>query len=150
VGTRAFCAPCVSSADCAVGALCLGGANPRCALDCSAGAACPGGLACTGINNGKVMLGRQCVPSDAACGAHTVGEGLSCLDSWANYGAGFFSTTCVGACHRHDAAWTTPAAVRLSADSIRLSIENGGMPQGQTLSAAERTRVLTWLACGAP
>ena len=58
--------------------------------------------------------------------------------------------TCVGACHRHDLAWTTLADVRAQADGIRLSVERGNMPQGQTLSAADRLRLLTWLACGAP
>lgn len=146
----AFCAPCVSSADCKSGALCLGGTNPRCGQNCATTNTCPGTLTCQSINSGKAMLGKDCIPSDAACGPHAVGEGLNCVDTWSNYGGAMMANTCVGACHRHDLSWTNVADVRASADSIRLAVENGNMPQGQTLTAAERLRLLTWLACGAP
>jgi hypothetical protein len=92
----------------------------------------------------------MCVPNDTVCGQHTVGEGLDCSDTWANYGHAFLTTTCIGGCHRHDTAWPSAGEVRASADGIRLSVERGDMPQGATLSAAERRRLLTWLACGAP
>jgi hypothetical protein len=140
----------VSSTDCPSGSFCLGGVNPRCGLDCAASNTCPGGLTCTAITNGKLLLGHSCVPDDSFCGTHTVGTGLSCTDTWANYGNAFVANTCIGACHRHDLAWPTPVDVRLSADGIRFAVERGDMPQGQTLSAAERLRLLTWLACGAP
>jgi hypothetical protein len=46
--------------------------------------------------------------------------------------------------------WPTAQDVRLQADTIRLAIDTGDMPQDQTLDDATRRRFLTWLACGAP
>lgn len=146
----AFCSPCVGSADCAAGSLCLGGTNPRCGQNCAASGVCPNALVCTSINSGKMSLGQSCVPSDAACGTHTVGEGLSCTDTWANYGSDFIANTWIGACHRHDAAWPSALEVRATADTFRIAVERGDMPVGSTLTLAERRRLLTWLACGAP
>jgi hypothetical protein len=74
---------------------------------------------------------------------------LTCADSWATYAASFLSSSCTS-CHRHQGQWSTLAEVRQSADAIRLTVETGAMPAGVTLSAAERLRLLTWFACGAP
>lgn len=146
-----FCRPCVSSAECGAGALCLGGVNPRCGLDCSATNQCGGGAACTTYGLGKgPRLGANCPPDDVICGAHTAGEGLSCADTWANYGRTFFASTCIGACHRHDLAYERREDVAAQADAIRFAVETGSMPQGAQLSTVDRTRLLTWLACGAP
>lgn len=146
-----FCSPCVSSAECGAGALCLGGVNPRCGLDCSATNQCGGGASCTTYGLGKgPRLGANCPPEDAVCGTHSAGEGLACSDSWANYGRTFFASTCIGACHRHDLAYERREDVAAQADAIRFAVETGSMPQGAQLSAVDRTRLLTWLACGAP
>ncbi|MFO0599829.1 MAG: hypothetical protein U0228_31260 [Myxococcaceae bacterium] len=150
--TTPFCAACVTSAECGTGSLCLGGVEARCGKDCSATFTCAEGATCQSIGLGKgPRLGAQCLAADTpSCGAFTRKSGLDCSDTWSGYGQNFFATVCIGACHRHDAAWTTVTDVRLSADSIRLSVESGSMPQLQTLTEAERLRLLTWLACGAP
>jgi hypothetical protein len=146
-----FCAACVSSADCARGGFCLGGVTPRCSLDCSATLTCPGSLSCdtVGLGTGP-RPGQTCAADDSVCGPFTRRAGLSCTETWGTYGQDFFATTCVGACHRHDGAWATVDDVRAGADAIRLAVELGDMPQGALLSQAETTRLLTWLACGAP
>jgi hypothetical protein len=162
----AYCAPCVESADCAAGADCVGGVNPRCGKacnvdgDCSVGSATTtcetlsiGGGATPGVTPGAASapLGtRTCAPIDAVCGTALTSTGLVCNDSWANYANNFFPTTCIGNCHRHDTMFTTVDAVRQLADNIRFEVETGAMPQGQTLPEADRRRLLTWLACGAP
>jgi len=143
-----FCDHCAIQANCEAGSLCLG-LLPRCGVDCSS-TPCPQGATCTTITSGKLILGRQCVPDDAACGPGSVDPLLSCTDTWTGYGQGFFATTCVGSCHRHEGLWTSVGVVRAEADDIRRDVDNGSMPQDQTLSPAERARLLTWLACGAP
>jgi hypothetical protein len=95
-------------------------------------------------------VGVVCRPNDAACGTRLTASVLTCTDTWSSYGQNFFLTTCIGACHRHDTWFTTVADVAALADSIRLDVETGSMPVGQTLSASEQRRLLTWLACGAP
>lgn len=146
-----YCRPCVASAECGPGGLCLGGVNPRCGLDCSGGNQCGGGVSCTSYGLGKgPRLGANCPPEEAICGAHTAGEGLSCTDTWSSYGHAFFATNCIGACHRHDLAYERREDVAAQADAIRFAIETGDMPQGAQLALPERTRLLTWLACGAP
>lgn len=146
-----FCSSCLRSADCGAGSLCLGGIQARCGKDCSTSMQCGEGATCVTIGLGKgPRLGMQCLAAATpSCGAF-VPLSLDCRDTWASYGSGFFSTVCVGACHRHDAAWTTVGDVRNSADAIRLSVETGQMPVGQTLTEQERLRLFTWLACGAP
>ena len=51
-------------------------------------------------------------------------------------GQRFLGTVCTGA---------TTTDVLLSADSIRLAVETGNMPQDATLTAQERLQLLTWL-----
>jgi hypothetical protein len=96
------------------------------------------------------LLGQTCNPDDTSCGAYVIPTTLSCTDTWANYGQRFFGTACTGACHRHDTEWPTPADVLTAADSIRLAVETGNMPQGSPLTPQERLQLLTWMACGAP
>jgi hypothetical protein len=76
--------------------------------------------------------------------------GLSCTDDWASYGQNFFGTVCTGACHHHDGQWPTVLEVRAWSDGIRYAVETGFMPRDANLTQAERLRLLTWLACGAP
>jgi hypothetical protein len=146
-----FCTPCVTSSDCQPGAFCRGGATPRCSLDCAVSNTCPGTASCEFVHLGMgPLLGQTCNPDDTSCGAYVIPTTLSCTDTWANYGQHFLGTVCSSACHRHDLEWPTPADVLLSADNIRLAVESGNMPQDTTLTAQERLRLLTWLACGAP
>ncbi len=173
-GNGLYCAPCVASADCAAGAYCVGGLNPRCGKACSLDADCSVGTATStcdfiSIGGGLTPGGggaaspvgtatqpfagvglRSCTPSDAVCGTGKTSAMLDCSDSWDSYGSGFFANTCIGTCHRHDTTFTTVAAVRTQADAIRLEVDSGAMPQDRTLPEAERLRLLTWLACGAP
>ncbi len=145
-----FCSPCVMSSDCPSGAFCIGGVAPRCGLDCRT-MACPGTLTCDSLSVGKGgSLGQNCWPSDSACGGPRGDAGLTCTDTFANYGSAFLSNNCFGSCHRHDSDWPTAVQVRQSADAIRLSVETGLMPQGATISIAEQRRLMTWLSCGAP
>ncbi len=146
-----FCASCVASSDCGAGSWCLGGVEPRCGRDCTTTMQCAEGASCLGLGIGKSpKVGFQCAAAQTpSCGAF-VRLALDCRDTFASYGATFFSTVCSGSCHRHDAQWPAVTDVRASADAIRLSVETGMMPTDQTLSVAERTRLLTWLACGAP
>jgi hypothetical protein len=62
------------------------------------------------------------------------------------------SASCVRSCHRHDQSWSDLAAIRVSADSIRIDVERRLMPptSDPQLSDAQIRRLLTWLACGAP
>ena len=157
----AFCSPCVGSSDCASGAYCVGGLNPRCGkactvdTDCGANASsgsCAIITAGGGLTPGHAPAGiavRSCQPVDSICGNGKTRDGLACNDTWSNYAKSFFSSTCIGSCHRHDAAFDTVDKVRTSVESIRFMVDTGAMPQGQTLSDAERRRLLTWLACGA-
>jgi hypothetical protein len=70
-------------------------------------------------------------------------------DTYANYGQSFISTSC-RSCHQHSSQFGTQAAVVSSLSSIEAQINSGRMPQGLSLSATERSRVLGWLSCGAP
>lgn len=148
-GGTGFCAPCIRSADCPAGGFCFGGLNPRCGVDCSA-SACPGSTQCSTVNVGMgPILGMNCRPDDSVCGT-SQGVTGACTDTWENYAHAFITTTCSGSCHRHDNTWPTAQDVRVEADTIRLAIDTGNMPQDQTLDDATRRRFLTWLACGAP
>jgi hypothetical protein len=175
LGNGLYCAPCVGSADCAPGALCVGGLNPRCGKPCSADSDCTVGTAQStceyvGLVGGATPVGggasppigaktqplsagiaqRSCTPSDAVCGTGKTSAALDCSDTWDNYANDFFATTCIGTCHHHDTTFTTVDLVRRQADAIRSEVESGAMPQDRTLPDADRRRLLTWLACGAP
>jgi hypothetical protein len=148
-----LCAPCVESSDCASGSACLGGTNPRCGIACTTTAGCTGGEACVYYGEGgKTPSGGTCgSPTNGLCGISLTAAGLSCADTWDSYASAVFTTTtCIGSCHRHDGQFSTVDAVRSVADTIRYVVENGIMPAGQPLSAPDRLRLLTWVACGAP
>lgn len=88
----------------------------------------------------------------AACGGSTTSSTADCstgTDTWANYGQAFFTTTC-RTCHEHTNQFGTQAAVLASLNSIESEISSGKMPEGTTLSASDKARVLAWLSCGAP
>ena len=87
----------------------------------------------------------------AACGAATTtaGECTDTQDTWTSYGSAFFASQC-RSCHQHAAQFGTQASVQASLNQLASEISSGKMPQGAALSTAEKTRVLGWLACGAP
>jgi hypothetical protein len=172
IGNGEYCAPCVTSTDCATGSYCVGGVNPRCGKACTTDADCTvgtatstcapvsiGGGAATPVGGGATPsrggaaapIGNEsCTPADDVCGTALTSAVLTCNDTWANYAQNFFATTCIGSCHRHDQTFPTVTAVRGLADAIRSEVETGAMPAGTPLPQADRLRLLTWLACGAP
>ena len=75
------------------------------------------------------------------------GDGQSCAsgaDTWATFGAGFFGAQC-GACHHF-----THPDVQEQREVIAGAISTSWMPQDRALAPGARTRVLAYLACGAP
>jgi hypothetical protein len=67
-------------------------------------------------------------------------------DTWAGWSKGFFSAHCTG-CH----SWASSySSVKNKQSTCASYIQSGQMPQGETLSAADKTRVLKWLNCGSP
>jgi|APLak6261671146_1056082.scaffolds.fasta_scaffold28941_2 hypothetical protein len=84
-----------------------------------------------------------------ACGGPTAAECASNTDTYTSYGQAFLTTTC-RSCHEHASQFSTQAAVQASLTQLEAEISSGKMPEGTSLTTAERTRVLTWLGCGAP
>jgi hypothetical protein len=84
----------------------------------------------------------------AGCGGTSV-DCSSNIDTWASYGQTFIDSRC-RSCHQHASQYGTQAAVQASLTRIESEISSGKMPEGTPLSSAEKTRVLGWLACGAP
>jgi len=70
-------------------------------------------------------------------------------DTWSTYGQSFFATNC-RTCHEHTSQFGSQSAVLNSINSIESEISSGAMPEGTTLSATDKTRILSYLACGAP
>jgi hypothetical protein len=142
-GSGGFCAPCVESSDCAGAGMCLGETG-NCGIDCSHDGICPTGSTCERVAIGmSPPLGMQCMPTAAACDL-TIAPAVDCSDGWSGYANPFFAHTCRGC---HVSGYDTAAAVGGGASSVRLAIETGAMPAGTTLAAADRRRILTWLAC---
>jgi hypothetical protein len=100
------------------------------------GTATGGGSASAGGGGGSVATGGG------------GGSASTCTDTWAAYGETFFVTNC-SSCHEHTGQFSQ-AAVQASLASIVSQIDRGRMPQGFSLSTAEKARVLAYLACGAP
>lgn len=82
------------------------------------------------------------------CGGTTVDCSTN-IDTYASYGQTFMDSQC-RTCHQHASQYGTQAAVQASLTKIEAEISSGKMPEGTTLSSAEKTRVLGWLSCGAP
>jgi hypothetical protein len=86
------------------------------------------------------------------------GTGGACAssDTWNGYAEQFFATNCAG-CH---GAGKTPgttvydpasySSVAGAATKIAGQISAGTMPRNATLSAADKARILAWLACSPP
>ena len=84
----------------------------------------------------------------ASCGGVTTATG-DCADTYSDFGSGFLATNC-RSCHQHSSQFGTQTSVQLSANQLSSEINSGRMPQGIAITAADRARVLAWLACGAP
>ncbi|MGV3620168.1 MAG: hypothetical protein ACO1OB_05100 [Archangium sp.] len=71
--------------------------------------------------------------------------GMQCTpDTWTNFGQQFFAQRCNG-CHGFN-----QLSVGTQRAEITARIESNDMPRGSSLTSAQKTRVLTWLNCGAP
>ena len=77
------------------------------------------------------------------------GGGSGCNDTWSNYGGTFFATYC-SACHHHSGQFSSAAVVQAELPFVTQEIQYRYMPQGYVLPAAEQTRILAYLNCGAP
>lgn len=75
-------------------------------------------------------------------------DAAACTDTWADYGQGFFASNC-DSCHQHSGQFASQGSVQASLSSIRSQLSTGRMPQGISLTSAERSRVLLYLDCGA-
>ena len=67
-------------------------------------------------------------------------------DTWSNYGQSFFSTNCTR-CHSQ---FGSQSNVVNEVSAIEQAISNGNMPEGGSLGSEDKTRILNYLACGAP
>lgn len=67
-------------------------------------------------------------------------------DTWTSWSRSFFSAHCTG-CHSWAASFSS---VKNKQSTCASYIQGGQMPQGETLTAADKTRVLKWLDCGSP
>jgi len=98
----------------------------------------------------------------AACGSSTGSPtGSTCPSdstlTYANFGQAFIANNCLS-CHtsREAPTLTTQAAVAANREEIDLvaaagpSSVNTQMPQGGSVTTADRQKLGEWLACGAP
>lgn len=85
----------------------------------------------------------------AGCGGTSSVDCSTNPDTYASYGQTFIDSQC-RTCHQHSSQYGTQAAVQASLTRIESEISSGKMPEGTTLSTAEKSRVLAWLGCGAP
>ncbi len=99
----------------------------------------------------------------AACSSNSSGTatGSTCPSdstlTYENFGQAFFADNCLS-CHtdQQQPTLTTPAAIQANREEIDLmaaagpSAVNTEMPQGGSVSTADRTKLGEWLACGAP
>ena len=87
-------------------------------------------------------------PTKPDAGTPPTSDAGTCgVDTWNSYAGNFFASNCVS-CHGEDLA--TYTNVSGSAKAITRAISSGQMPANKTLAAAEKARILAWLACGAP
>lgn len=113
---------------------------PANAPTCSSSVACATNFDCWTLSQGAttgVCLQRCTL---ANCSANT--------DTWANFGQAFFATTCESChTHNHSGQFSTQAQV-LGDPSIRTRIAVGNMPEGTTLTTAQKNRILDYIDCG--
>ena len=156
--SSAYCRACSSDTTCGgTNNFCLGFSfGDFCGSDCSTTGTCVTGQRCANIidNTTMAVMGRNCVPvTGATCtgtggggGATGGGGGTQCTtDTWANYGASFFASSCTR-CHQQFATKSVVVSYKLSISS---RISSGSMPPGG-LTSADKTRILHYLSCGVP
>jgi hypothetical protein len=99
----------------------------------------------------------------AACSSSVNGQptGSTCPSdstlTYQNFGQAFIASNCL-ACHtnRESPALTSQQAIQANIGEIDLvaaagpNAVNTGMPEGSSISTADRTKLGEWLACGAP
>lgn len=102
--------------------------------------------ACGGIDDSGAATTSGTAGTTTGTGGGTATS--TCADTWASYGASFFSTNC-RSCHTHTADFATQSSVQTQASRISAVINSGSMPEGSTLSATDKARVLAYLSCGA-
>lgn len=86
----------------------------------------------------------------------TTGSTCATTDTWTNYAQQFFAMNCAS-CHSPTGSegtaffdGTSYSSVNTHRSQISSAISSGFMPQGKTLSSADKTRIETWLACNPP
>lgn len=91
-----------------------------------------------------------CGPLDDTPGSSTgtISTDGGCSDTWSGYGSSFFSTSCAGGCH--GGQYANQSSVKAAQSRISSEISSGRMPQGGSLSASSKSRILTYLSCGVP
>lgn len=67
-------------------------------------------------------------------------------DRWSTSVSTIVQTNCTS-CHKE---YSSYAAVANQASAVASEVESGRMPLGSTLSAADKTALVQWAACGAP
>jgi hypothetical protein len=82
----------------------------------------------------------------AGGGTATDFDAGACVDTWADFGATFFTDTC-GGCH---GSYGSHSGVKSAASSLASVISSGSMPRGGGLSSTVRARAVLYLRCGAP
>lgn len=67
-------------------------------------------------------------------------------DHWGTGVSAIVQNNCVG-CH---STYSTYAGASAAAAGIALQVNSGAMPQGASLSAADKSSLVQWAACGSP
>ncbi|NOY91946.1 MAG: hypothetical protein GXP55_12185 [Deltaproteobacteria bacterium] len=159
-----YCAACTSDADCGGGNnFCLGYSfGNYCGTDCGSGQACPTNTRCAQITDSAgSAVGMNCAPlagdtcagsggsGSGGSGSGGSGSGAACTtDTYSGWPSTFFTGHCRGSgCHTSEFGRSDVSA---RASLIASYISSGSMPRGERLSSADRTRILTYLNCGAP
>ena len=84
--------------------------------------------------------------SHSASLSWTIAAQACTTDTWSSWAHGFFGNNCVG-CHSQFDSYSGVSSDR---SGIQSRISSGNMPQGSTLSPADKQRILKWLSCGLP
>ncbi len=93
-----------------------------------------------------------CTSSGSSTGIELVTCATDSTLTYENYGAAFISTNCLS-CHRSNESPTlaTQAAVQANVENILdTTVYTDYMPDGRSLTNAQREELGAWLACGAP
>jgi len=108
-----------------------------------------GGAGGTGGSGGSAGgLGGAGGSSGGAGGAGGAGGGTACTtDAWPGWPLTWFNSRCAN-CHGSEFASVT--TVRSKKLSLVSRINSGNMPQGSSVTASDKTRIVTWLNCGSP